>query len=91
MFMERRAPVSKGSVLPWCPSQAYVQHVLAVNLAFDLKRVVSHTVIVKFLNSISRIPCALLHLDLHAPIFSDLRLQTTLFRECHLVLNVLRA
>lgn len=47
MLMERRAPVSKGSGLPWCPSQAFVQRVLAVNLAFDLKHVVSHTEIAK--------------------------------------------
>lgn len=47
MFMERRAPASKGSGLQWCPSQAYVQHALAVNLAFALKHVVSHSVTVK--------------------------------------------
>ncbi|XP_015474690.1 carbonic anhydrase-related protein isoform X4 [Parus major] len=89
MFMERRAPVSKASGLSWCPSQAYVQHVLAVNLTFDMKHVISHTVIVKLFEQC--LQDTLLHLDLCAPNFSDLRLQTSLFRECHLVLNVLGA
>lgn len=91
MITGRTTPVSESSGLPWCPSQAFVLHVLVVKLALDLGHTGSHSVAAKLFKQHLQAARILLQLDLFAPNFSDFRLESSLFRECHLVLYLLGA